>query len=194
VKVKICQIEYFMSSLLKAGTSCMNIMIFPPLLYPVLVGLPVHMPWVALVIILLCCLSAATFISHTVAALIFMPIISTLGVRLGMPEIAVIGSAFASKASLFLGCVLYVCLNTHTLLFCCWNMNRIASHRIYLVSAAMALPFSSFPNVNSVLLVDDFQRPYLAVGDFIKTGLPLSLVSTLLVATLGYLLIDTLIV
>jgi phosphate transporter len=58
----------------------------------------------------------------------------------------------------------------------------------------MALPFSSFPNVNSVLLVDDFQRPYLAVGDFIKTGLPLSLVSTLLVATLGYLLIDTLIV
>jgi hypothetical protein len=31
------------------------------------------------------------------------------------------------------------------------------------VSAAMALPFSSFPNVNSLLIVDDFQKPYLKV-------------------------------
>lgn len=58
----------------------------------------------------------------------------------------------------------------------------------------MALPFSSFPNVNSVLIVDDFQRPYLSVGDFVKTGLPLSVVSVFLIATMGYGLIKWIIV
>jgi di/tricarboxylate transporter len=64
----------------------------------------------------------------------------------------------------------------------------------FTVSAAMALPFSSFPNVNSVLIVDDFQRPYLTVGDFVKTGLPLSIVCVFLIATFGYLLIKNIIV
>lgn len=58
----------------------------------------------------------------------------------------------------------------------------------------MALPFSSFPNVNSVLLVDDFQRPYLGVSDFVRTGLPLSVICVFLIATFGYLLIKTIIV
>ena len=65
---------------------------------------------------------------------------------------------------------------------------------VYAVSSAMALPFSSFPNVNSVLIVDDFQKPYLGVQDFMTTGLPLSLLATVLVATLGYALIETFIV
>lgn len=59
----------------------------------------------------------------------------------------------------------------------------------YAVSGAMALPFSSFPNVNSLLIVDDFQQPYLNVSDFLKTGLLITLVVTLLIATLGFLLI-----
>lgn len=59
----------------------------------------------------------------------------------------------------------------------------------YIVSAAMALPFSSFPNVNSLLIVDDFQQPFLSVQDFLKTGLVVSLVTLLLIATLGFLLI-----
>ena len=58
----------------------------------------------------------------------------------------------------------------------------------------MALPFSSFPNVNSFLTVDDLQRPYLAVNDFVKTGLPMSLMTIFLIATLGYLLISAIIV
>jgi phosphate transporter len=58
----------------------------------------------------------------------------------------------------------------------------------------MALPFSSFPNVNSVLIVDDFQRPYLSVGDFVKTGLPLSVICVFLIATLGYVLIKAIVV
>lgn len=54
----------------------------------------------ALVIILLFCLTAATFVSHTVASLILMPVIATLGISLGMPEIAVMGSAFAGSCGL----------------------------------------------------------------------------------------------
>lgn len=58
-----------------------------------------------------------------------------------------------------------------------------------LVSGAMGLPFSSFPNVNSLLIVDDFQRPYLNVQDFLKTGMIMSFLSIVLIATVGYALI-----
>lgn len=58
-----------------------------------------------------------------------------------------------------------------------------------IVSAAMALPFSSFPNVNSLLIVDDFQQPYLSVQDFLKTGILMSVISTILIATFGFALV-----
>jgi phosphate transporter len=58
----------------------------------------------------------------------------------------------------------------------------------------MALPFSSFPNVNSLLIVDDFQRPYLSVQDFIITGLPMSVLTILLIATIGFVLISLMLV
>jgi phosphate transporter len=134
----------------------------------------------ALVIILLFCLTAATFVSHTVASLILMPVISTLGISIGMPEIAVMGSAFAGK------CASPSIRFPDVLSFCLLCVSA--------VSAAMALPFSSFPNVNSVLIVDDFQRPYLTVGDFVKTGLPLSVICVFLISTFGYLLIKNIIV
>jgi phosphate transporter len=53
----------------------------------------------------------------------------------------------------------------------------------------MGLPFSSFPNVNSVLIVDDFHHSYLTVADFLRIGVPLTLIATLLIGTLGYALI-----
>ena len=53
----------------------------------------------------------------------------------------------------------------------------------------MALPFSSFPNVSSLLIVDDFQNQYLKVTDFIFTGLPMSVIAVFLVTTVGYALI-----
>lgn len=58
----------------------------------------------------------------------------------------------------------------------------------------MGLPFSSFPNVNSLLLVDDFQRPYLSVGDFLFSGMVLTLISVILIATIGYCLIELVLV
>jgi phosphate transporter len=61
----------------------------------------------------------------------------------------------------------------------------------FAISAAMALPFSSFPNVNSLLLVDDFQQPYLNVKDFIKIGLPVSIMTIMLISTFGLWLINS---
>ena len=57
------------------------------------------------------------------------------------------------------------------------------------VSGAMALPFSSFPNINSMLMVDDFQKPYLTIKDFLKTGTPMTIISVVMVVTIGYVLI-----
>lgn len=54
-----------------------------------------------------------------------------------------------------------------------------------IVSGAMALPFSSFPNVNSLLMVDDFRKSYLTTSDFVLTGLPLSILTMLLISTLA---------
>lgn len=116
-------------------------------------ALPLSSPWVAAVCVVVFCGAVATFVSHTVASLILMPIVTSVGQTIGRTQIVVIGSAFA-------------------------------------ISAAMSLPFSSFPNVNSLLIVDDFQRPYLTVHDFIKSGTLTSLVTTLLVCTFGFLLID----
>ena len=57
----------------------------------------------------------------------------------------------------------------------------------------MGLPFSSFPNVNSLLIVDDFQRPYLNVQDYLKSGMLMSVIAIFLIATLGYALIELII-
>ena len=54
----------------------------------------------------------------------------------------------------------------------------------------MALPFSSFPNVNSLLIVDDFRKAYLCTSDFLYTGVPMTIISIVLIATVGYGLID----
>lgn len=119
-------------------------------------GLPLGSPWLSFVLILCFACGVATFVSHTVASLILMPIITAIGMTLEIPQALVIGSAFA-------------------------------------VSAAMGLPFSSFPNVNSLLIVDDFQKPYLSVQDFLKTGVLLSGITIVFIATVGYLLINLII-
>ena len=114
----------------------------------------------------------STFVSHTVASMILMPLVTQIGMNLHIPKMMVIGTALSGNHSsfqLFIYSVFFI---------------------INLVSAAMALPFSSFPNVNSMLIVDDFQSPYLTTKDFIITGLPLSLVSVLLIGTVGYHLVN----
>lgn len=53
----------------------------------------------------------------------------------------------------------------------------------------MALPFSSFPNINSLLVLDDHGQPYLMVQDFLRVGVTFSLITSMLIVTLGYMLI-----
>ncbi len=53
----------------------------------------------------------------------------------------------------------------------------------------MALPFSSFPNINSLLVLDDHGQPYLQVQDFLRVGVIFSIITVLLIVTLGFGLI-----
>ena len=115
--------------------------------------LPMNTFWPALVCILCFCVLVATFVSHTVAAIILLPLVVQLGTKLENPVAVVVCSTFA-------------------------------------ISAAQGLPFSSFPNVNSLLIVDDARKPYLVVQDYIMTGLPISVITLFLISTIGFSLIN----
>ncbi|PQE26368.1 spx domain-containing protein [Rutstroemia sp. NJR-2017a BBW] len=97
-------------------------------------------------------LVVATFISHTVAALIILPLVYKVG--LGMeephPNLLVMGSA----------------------LMC---------------SAAMGLPTSGFPNMTAIMMEDSQTgQRYLQVKHFITRGIPASILTLLVVITVGY--------
>jgi phosphate transporter len=94
---------------------------------------------------------ASTFVSHTVAALIIMPLILQLSKKVKYPSIPAL---------------------------CC----------TLAISGAMAFPFTSFPNVNSLMILDEYKRPYLAVADFFMSGLPCTVLVTGLIVTLGFAL------
>ncbi|KDO33902.1 hypothetical protein SPRG_01782 [Saprolegnia parasitica CBS 223.65] len=115
-------------------------------------ALPSGSVWLTTVMLCLLVLCLTTFISHTVASLILLPIIVQLSVEIGHPHIPVICCALA-------------------------------------ISAAMGLPFASFPNINSLLVLDDHGEPYLKVQDFLRVGLIFSIFSVVLIVTLGYTLI-----
>ena len=93
-----------------------------------------------------------TFVSHTVAAIIIMPVVVKIGVAIGHSQSVLMASA----------------------LMC---------------SGAMALPMTSFPNINSLLAEDDYGRPYLEVADFLKYGGMFSGATLVLLITLGFGLI-----
>eukprot|EP00927_Polykrikos_kofoidii_P055323 TRINITY_DN49592_c0_g1_i1.p1 TRINITY_DN49592_c0_g1~~TRINITY_DN49592_c0_g1_i1.p1 ORF type:complete len:717 (-),score=97.70 TRINITY_DN49592_c0_g1_i1:80-2230(-) len=106
-------------------------------------------PWWLVLELVAVLLFAASFVSHTVAALVLMPLVVELGKGAGIAETAVLLGALAS-------------------------------------SAACALPMSSFPNVNSLLATDDIGMPWLSVKHIIRAGVPMTLLSGLLLGTIGY--------
>ena len=85
-----------------------------------------------------------TFISHTVAAMVLLPLIGALQ----LPEVH---GALAGGLGAHLGPVLIMV----SVLMC---------------SGAMAFPISSFPNVNSLLAEDELGQPWLAANDYILPG------------------------
>ncbi|KAI8343630.1 SPX domain-containing protein [Chlamydoabsidia padenii] len=111
-----------------------------------------HLPVIAiLAVFAFLILVFSTFVSHTVAALIIVPIVQQVGQNLPVPHpnLLVMGAGLAC-------------------------------------SAGMCLPVSGYPNMSAVMLEDRYGKPYLTSKDFIITGLPTSVICTLLIFTLGY--------
>ncbi|KAI9029003.1 SPX domain-containing protein [Phycomyces nitens] len=109
-------------------------------------------PPIAILAIFACLLLVfSTFVSHTVAALIIVPIVQQVGQQLPIPHanLLVMGAGLAC-------------------------------------SAGMGLPVSGYPNMSAIMLESPTGKPYLTTKDFIITGIPVSIVCTVLIITLGY--------
>ncbi|KAJ3160359.1 low-affinity phosphate transporter [Geranomyces michiganensis] len=96
-------------------------------------------------------LVGTTFISHTVGALIILPIILKVGLSLPDPR-----------------------------------ANTLVMAAAFMTSGAMGLPVSSFPNMNAISLEDSTGLPWVDVSDFVKVGLPCSVIAWTVVMTIGY--------
>ncbi|KAF4971924.1 hypothetical protein FSARC_1367 [Fusarium sarcochroum] len=93
----------------------------------------------------------ATFISHTVAALIFLPLVFDVGVAMEQP-----------------------------------HPNLLVMGGVLMCSAAMGLPTSGFPNMTAIMKEDPFGQRYLQVKHFVSRGVPSSIITLVVVVTLGY--------
>lgn len=96
-----------------------------------------------------------TFVSHTVAAMIMLPIIAKIGYMLPSEPESLMN------------------VTPETLVFLC----------VLMCSGAMAFPISSFPNVNSLLAEDEFGQPYLKAKDFLGIGTIVTLTLVLSLVT-----------
>jgi phosphate transporter len=105
--------------------------------------------WVATLTVAVSVLALATFVSHTVAAIVLIPVILDVAVKVDHVRVLVMSAAF-------------------------------------MMSAPMSFPMTSFPNLNSLLTVDDYDMPYLHVADFVRHGTPNSLIALVWLVTVGY--------
>ena len=97
-------------------------------------------------------LIVATFISHTVAALIFLPLVQSVGE--GMPHP---------------------------------HPNLLVMGSVLMCGAAMGLPTSGFPNMTAIMMEDSQTgQRYLQVKHFITRGVPASIITFIVVITIGY--------
>lgn len=97
----------------------------------------------------------ATFISHTVAALIVLPLVHQVGQGMSEP-----------------------------------HPNLLVMASAIMCSAAMGLPTSGFPNMTAIMLEDpQTGHRYLRVQHFLSRGIPASIITFLVVITVGYALL-----
>ncbi len=106
--------------------------------------------WQIIVALLGIGLVVATFISHTIAAVLLVPIAAQVGESLDTPHPRLLIMATTLVAS-----------------------------------AAMGLPVSGYPNQIAVSMEDDLGDRYVSVKDFLKVGVLASVVATLIVGTIG---------
>ncbi|KAF2470772.1 uncharacterized protein BDR25DRAFT_343012 [Lindgomyces ingoldianus] len=97
-------------------------------------------------------LVVATFISHTVAALIVLPLVQQVGQAMLQP-----------------------------------HPNLLVMGSVLMASAAMGLPTSGFPNMTAIMMEDGRTgQRYLEVKHFLTRGIPASLITFVVVITVGY--------
>ncbi|GAA6054153.1 hypothetical protein NBRC10513_006151 [Rhodotorula toruloides] len=109
--------------------------------------------WPILALFGMLVLVLATFISHTIAAVLIVPIAAQIGDAMKTPH---------SRLLVFA-----------TSLIC---------------SAGMGLPVSGFPNLQAINQEDELGQRYLDPRDFYVNGLPASVVATVIIVTLGYVI------
>ncbi|KAF7335425.1 SPX domain-containing protein [Mycena venus] len=97
----------------------------------------------------------STFISHTIASVLLVPIAKQVGSNFGGP---------GNPANLLIFLTGLIC------------------------SAGMGMPVSGFPNQTAATQEDDLGVLYLTNVDFLKNGVPASIIATVVVATVGLLL------
>jgi phosphate transporter len=98
-------------------------------------------------------LIVSTFISHTIASVLLVPIAKTVGENLP-----------GNQANLLVFITGLVC------------------------STGMGMPVSGFPNQTAATQEDEMGQLYLTNVDFLKNGVPASVIAALVVASLGYAL------
>jgi len=96
------------------------------------------------------------FISHTVAAIIVLPVIATVGCQLGMGD--------CEKG----------------------NFAMLVIVSVFIDSGAMGLPVASFPNAQCYSLKDKRGNQYLTTMDFVKTGFLIGLLEICLLMLIAY--------
>ncbi|KAF8799051.1 SPX-domain-containing protein [Phlegmacium glaucopus] len=98
-------------------------------------------------------LIVSTFISHTIAAILLVPIAKE------------VGSSFPGD-----------------------HQNLLIFITGLICSAGMGMPVSGFPNQTAATQEDELGELYLSNIDFLKNGVPASIIATSVVATVGFLL------
>ncbi|KAJ4369241.1 low-affinity phosphate transporter [Neocucurbitaria cava] len=97
-------------------------------------------------------LVVATFISHTVAALIVLPLVQQVGQSMNEP-----------------------------------HPNLLVMGAVLMASGAMGLPTSGFPNMTAIMMEDQRTgQRYLGVKHFLTRGIPASIITFVVIVTVGY--------
>jgi di/tricarboxylate transporter len=138
--------------LLIASASSLSTAIEKSRLLPILAAAAMrvlsHSPAVLAAQLLLLVTVIASCVSHTVAALVLLPLVSRLAIDIHMPVVLPVAAA--------------LCIN-----------------------AAMALPFSSFPNLHALALRSDAGTPLVKPPALVKVGAAMTVIGYLAVVVVG---------
>lgn len=126
--------------------------------------------WATMAVFTLLILTFTTFISHTVGAIVVLPILQSVGTH--------IVSSLASEDN-----VVDIGVMAHN------PAKELVFAGALACSAAMGLPVSGFPNMTAIGQEDHVGNRFLKTSDFLRIALPASLMSWFVIASLGYTLI-----